>query len=151
MGTEIVVPALGDTFRRDWVQDVLDFHLTFAPEIVEPLPTVPAGNQHANYCLGFIQEELEETRRAMGMGDLPGVADGLVDLIYVAIRAALIWGIDLRLPWDAVHDANMRKVGGVRRADGKLEKPADFVPVDLLPILATQEPLRSGRPGGPRP
>lgn len=129
-------------FLHDWVQDVIDFHVRFAPDIINPLPTVPAGNQHANYSLGFLEEELAETRHAMIKGDLPGVADGLVDLIYVAIRAALIWGIDLRLPWNAVHLANMRKVGGIRRGDGKFEKPVDFAPVDLTGILAAQEPLR---------
>jgi len=67
--------------------------------------------------------------------DLLGVADGLADLIYVVVGAALEFGIPLDRVWDEVQAANMRKVapdGRVRRrSDGKLLKPRGWQPPDI--------------------
>jgi predicted HAD superfamily Cof-like phosphohydrolase len=56
------------------------------------------------------------------------VADGLADLIYVCVGAALAFGIPLDRVWAEVQRANMDKVGGERRADGKILKPDGWVP-----------------------
>ena len=67
--------------------------------------------------------------------DMLGVADGLADLIYVVIGAALEFGIPLERVWEEVQDANMRKVAADgrirRRSDGKLLKPDDWQPPDI--------------------
>ncbi len=86
----------------------------------------------------LIHEEVGETLDAMEQGDLAGVADGIVDSIYVLIGAALAYGIDLVPVWDAVQAANMAKVGGGQRADGKIQKPAGWVAPDIAGILAKQ-------------
>lgn len=125
----------------DWVQDVIDFHKKFTPGIVQPLPVIPEKLQDEKYCLGFLEEEMLEIKRAMKIGNVAGVADGLADLVYVTIRAALIWGIDLREQWKEVHAANMRKVGGPIRGDGKVLKPPGWEPPDNYAALARQKPL----------
>lgn len=120
----------------DWHQDVLDFHDKFAPHIPAPTPAAPPGGD-AYYGLGFLREELAEIEAAAKAGDVPGVADGLADLIYVAIRKALIWGVDLRPVWDEVHRANLAKTGTLR-GDGKLIKGPGFVPPDIVGVLKAQ-------------
>jgi len=52
-------------------------------------------------------------------------ADAIADLLYVTYGAAITFGIDIHPVFDAVHDANMRKVrdGVRRRGDGKILKP----------------------------
>jgi NTP pyrophosphatase (non-canonical NTP hydrolase) len=126
---------------KDWCADVLEFHAKLAPQVPRLLPEVPPARTEESYCLGFMREELEEIEDAMLKGDLPNVADGLADLIYVAIRAALIWGIDLRPVWDEVHRANMAKEGGPRRADNKILKPDGWQRPDVAGVLAAQSPL----------
>lgn len=57
----------------------------------------------------YLLEELGETLDALLTGDTEGYADGLADLIYVAIGAALRCCIPLPAVWAEVHAANMRK------------------------------------------
>lgn len=123
-----------------WVRDVYEFHAKFCPDLLGDRPAVPeSGGAELRYRL--ILEELEEMRAAMAAGDLAGVADGGVDLIYVVLGALLSWGIDPRPVFDAIHAANMAKVGGGRRADGKIPKPPGWEPPDIAAILAHQPPL----------
>jgi NTP pyrophosphatase (non-canonical NTP hydrolase) len=122
-------------------RDVLAFHAKFAPDVVRPLPTAPPPDRDERYAMGFIREELREIESAMRDGDLPAIADGLADLIYVTIRAALILGIDLAPVWAEVQRANMAKVGGHRREDAKILKPLGWCPPDVAGVLARQQPI----------
>jgi len=63
--------------------------------------------------------------------NLEGVADGLADLIYVCVGAALAFGIPLDRVWAEVQRANMAKLGGPRRADGKILKPEGWQPPNI--------------------
>ncbi len=86
-----------------------------------------------------MREELGEYLGACRSGDLPGVADALVDLVYVALGAS----VELGLPWDrlfrAVHEANMRKVRLNAEGGHKLgvAKPAGWQPPDVRGILTS--------------
>ncbi len=125
---------------RDWFQDVLDFHQKLAPGIVRPLPSL-GEDPIRHYSLDFIAEEFTELQDAARNDNLEVAADSLVDLIYVAIRCAIIWGIDLRPVWDEVHRANMKKEGGEQRTDGKILKPEGWLPPDVAGVLKRQSPL----------
>lgn len=127
--------------RQDWFADVLEFHKKLALSIIRPLPTVPDHRGQGQYCIGFMEEELKEIKKAMAFGMVNEVADGLTDLIVVTIRAALIWGIDLRPVWNEVHRSNMLKEGGETRADSKVMKPEGWLPPDVEGILAKQRPI----------
>lgn len=77
----------------------------------------------------------------MAAGDMEEIADGLADLIYVAVGAALEFGIPLDRVWAEVQRSNMAKVdaetGRVRkRADGKVLKPDGWTPPDIKSALA---------------
>ena len=60
--------------------------------------------------------------------DILQVADGLADLIYVAVGAALAFGIPLDRVWSEVQRANMAKTGGKRSPMGKILKPEGWQP-----------------------
>lgn len=60
--------------------------------------------------------------------DLPEMVDALADLDYVIEGIRLAMGVDGGPIADAVHAANMRKVGGPLREDGKILKPQGWTP-----------------------
>ncbi len=60
--------------------------------------------------------------------DIEGVADGLADLIYVCVGAALAFGIPLDRVWNEVQRANLDKVGGGVTPEGKFLKPEGWQP-----------------------
>lgn len=69
--------------------------------------------QPLNERITCLQEELLEFAAAVRLGDLPGMADALIDLVVFAKGTA----VQLGLPWaelfDDVMRANMAKVRGV--------------------------------------
>jgi len=115
------------------VEDVLAFHKAFEMTI-NGTPTVPSAEDRT-LRMSLIREEAQEFFDATANQDFDEVADALADLIYVAIGAAITWGIDLRPVWDAVQRSNMAKVGGSKRADGKWLKPAGWQPPDIKSAL----------------
>ena len=87
--------------------------------------------------------ELEE--RMMGLikrlpvrVDIVEFADALADLDYVIEGSRLEFGINGAPVAAEVHRANMTKVGGHRRTDGKWVKPASFTPPDIEAELRKQ-------------
>lgn len=114
---------------RSLLADVRAFHE--AMEIpVESSPTL-ATHDRRRLRGDLIAEEAEETVCALDSGDLVEIADGLADLIYVAVGTALELGIPLDRVWDEVHRSNMAKRGGPVRADGKQLKPEGWQPPDI--------------------
>lgn len=65
----------------------------------------------------------------------PDAIDGLVDLVYVTLGAAVAWGIDLDPFFEEVQRANMSKASGPRRGDGKVLKPEGWKPPDIEAVL----------------
>ena len=88
--------------------------------------------------MSLIEEEAREFREAVEAGDLPAAADALVDLLYVTLGAGVEFGIDLGPLFEEVHAANMRKVGGPVREDGKHLKPPGWVAPDVAGVLDFQ-------------
>ena len=74
----------------------------------------------------------------IGETDLPALADAMADLDYVVEGTRLAFGIDGRpIAWE-VHRANMAKIGGPRREDGKILKPEGWEPPDIVGRLKDQ-------------
>lgn len=124
----------------DVFSDVLEFHREMAPHLIGSVPAVPEAGS-ARLRLRLLAEEYEELERAIFAGHLPGIADGIADLIYVAIGTAIGYGIDMRPVWEAVHRANMAKAGGPVRDDGKRGRPPGWQHPDIASILESQGPL----------
>ncbi len=67
--------------------------------------------------------------------DLAALAHELADLLYVTYGAFVALGIDADAVFAEVHRANMHKVSGPRRADGKQLKPEGWQPADVRAVL----------------
>lgn len=74
--------------------------------------------------------------------------DGLCDLTYVTMGGAISAGINLERHFDEVHQANMRKLSGPKREDGKQLKPEGWQPPDHERILSLYGPVEH-KPWGP--
>lgn len=73
-------------------------------------------------------------------------AHELADLLYVAYGTFVALGIDADDVFAEVHEANVRKVGAPRRADGKQLRPHGWRPADVAGVLARQRlEARQGR------
>jgi predicted HAD superfamily Cof-like phosphohydrolase len=113
---------------------------------VRPLvPTVPSA-ESLKLRLQLIREEYEEVSEAVAAltavsanGSKPDVTQlvhELADLLYVVYGTFSSCGVDADAVFAEVHRANMEKIGGPRRADGKLLKPPGWQPADVKGVLA---------------
>ncbi len=66
------------------------------------------------------------------------VAKELADVVYVAYGTAHGLGINLDVALRRVHESNMRKAGGPRRADGKVMKPPGWTPPYMADALRSR-------------
>ena len=109
---------------RKAFEDVLAFHRQFGV----PSPVIPAIPKKERIKLRekLIDEEYMELAAAMDKNDMVAIADACADLIYVVIGTAIEYGIPLPNVWSAVQLANMSKIGGPTRADGKILKPSGW-------------------------
>lgn len=78
-------------------------------------------------------------------GDLAPLAHELADLLYVTYGALTTLGIDADAVFAEVHRANLGKLGGPRRADGKWLKPGGWQPADVRGVIEGR--AVGGRPG----
>lgn len=119
-------------------KDVLEFHRVMCPNQIQGFPTEPTDDIK-ELRIKLIEEEVAETIEAMRKGDIEGVADGLADIQVVVNGAAIAWGINLDNVHNEVHEANMRKLDGPVREDGKRLKPAGWVGPNIEKVLHYQK------------
>lgn len=129
---------------------IVDFHLAIDGE--RPSAPTPPSPQLLALRQKLIREEYEEVNEAfaalaaaLANGDAPDLtplAHELADLLYVVYGAFAVFGVDADAVFAEVHRANMSKVGGPRRADGKLLKPPGWRPADVRGVL---DQLQNGR------
>lgn len=84
-------------------------------------------------------EKLREELEKGGQGDLTALVHELTDLLYVTYGAILTFGVDADAVFDEVHQANMRKVSGPQRPDGKQLKPPGWQPADVRGVIERQK------------
>lgn len=116
--------------------DVAKFHLKFGVP-VNPTPVL-LSTERRNLRKSLIKEESRELRDAITINDLPKIADGVADLIYVALGAACEYGIDMAPIWNEVQRTNMLKEGGATRADGKILKPDGWKEPEIHRLVSEQ-------------
>lgn len=113
-------------------KQVLEFHKAFGiPTSFKPgIPSLETTDRRYR----LVREESAELCVALHDSNLAEIADGIADLLYMTLGAAVECGIDVEPIFDEVHRSNMTKVGG-HFFRGKLQKPKTYSPPNLLPIL----------------
>lgn len=123
----------------DLIRDVRDFGVKYGLPLSDDPHLLALADWRYRY--GFLQEEMAETDQAYHEGDLAGVADGLIDLIYVAIGTLQLMGVPVAEGWNEVQRANMAKervpsAEGSKRGHGwDVRKPAGWKPPDWDRVL----------------
>ena len=107
-------------------KQVEEFHRKFG-HVIGKTPAISRPELRVK----LIKEEAKETCDAIERGDLVEAVDGLCDLLYVTLGAAVEFGIDIEPIFDEVHRTNMLKEGGGTRSDGKTLKPPGWVAPDI--------------------
>lgn len=123
-------------FPSDWQKDV-EACMRAHGQTVKLRPELPSDDVTA-LRIRLVEEEAAELVAALRRGDLVGIADNVADLVYVAVGTAAACGVRLSPVFDAVHAANMAKVGGPKRDDGKFMRPPGWQPADVAGVLARQ-------------
>ncbi|MCB9420433.1 MAG: hypothetical protein H6667_11555 [Ardenticatenaceae bacterium] len=130
----------GDCFSN--ADRIREFHEALGAE----MPAWPTLPDAATLVLRqtLIREEYEEVTAVFqnlisGQGrDITPLIHELTDLLYVVYGAIEACGVDPDPVFAEVHRANMQKMSGPRRADGKLLKPPGWQPADVRSVIEQQ-------------
>ena len=131
------------------LEQLLEFHERFACHI-ETTPTASLPEGVSDVRTRLIQEELDEYRQALAVGDIVKIGDALSDLLYVVLGTYVAHGLqDVAGPmFDEIHRSNMSKLDDsgkpILRADDKILKPEQWSPPDLGPIIEAAKGKDSG-------
>lgn len=98
--------------KGNWPLDLFEMHqkFEFHTRVNELNPQQLAAL--LVFRVDFLEEELEETKQAVLMGDKDEIVDGLIDLCVVALGTLDLFRVDAQEAWNRVHAANMAKVRG---------------------------------------
>ena len=94
------------------------------------------------FRIDFLQEELDETKKAYETMDGEELVDGLIDLCVVAIGTLDAFGVDAYKAWDEVLKANMSKSVGVKEG-----RPNPLGLPDLMKPEGWKAPSHEGNHG----
>lgn len=124
---------------KSLMNDVSAFHAACSSAPDAAVPTIIP--ERVELRRDLLREEWRETDEALARHDIVGVADGLADVIYVAVGTALEFGIPLDRIWAEVQRTNMAKADPLtgkvrRREDGKVLKPEGWSPPQIAQIIA---------------
>ncbi len=124
-------------------EDLIEFERACGHELCQDWGGIVPDDRTKALRVRLINEEHAELIDAIEEDELPKIADGIADLIYVALGTAVRYGISLPEVWDAVHKANMAKFGPGSRRDetGKLCKPPGWQHPDIQGVLQGTPPL----------
>lgn len=141
---------------KDWVRDISTMHLKMGvhgwirdierqrrhgtPEEQEEAKELM--RKFLVFRLHFLEEELEETKKAVAQKDPEEIVDGLIDLCVVAIGTLDAFGVNAHKAWDEVYNANMKKQPGVKK-----ERPNPLGLPDLIKPEGWTAPSHNGNHG----
>ncbi len=94
------------------------------------------------FRLQFIQEELNETTKALNEKDAEEVVDGLIDIVVVAVGTLDLYDVDFKKAWLQVLNANMNKKVGVKK-----ERPNPYGLPDLVKPNGWEAPCHKDNHG----
>lgn len=123
---------------RSYFDDVKEFHEALNIPVGTP-PWTDIDNDRVHLRHDLLWEEYSELIEALHANDRVEIADGIADLVVVALGTAVEFGIDFEAVWQAVHRSNMAKQGGPVREDGKVLKPEGWRPPNIAPIVGAED------------
>lgn len=120
------------------IDQVRDF-LNMVGRPIRTAPTIDVDHQEIELIRAKLLEEVDEFLVGIEERDIVKVADGIADVVYVALGAALQLGIDFDRVFTAIHEANMSKSnldGSVRLGkDGAVLRGDRYVPPAIREAL----------------
>jgi hypothetical protein len=126
------------------LEDMQAFSTKFQqPQVRVPGRVPEALNEHIDFRILLMQEELTETLEAFDNRDMTEVLDGLVDLVYVVLGTAHFLNLPFQEAWDEIHHSNMQKelttedtIGSAKRGYIlDVIKPEGWRPPDIKRIM----------------
>ncbi len=120
---------------REW-ENVKAFHQKFKIPQSQFPGFYYSDREMMKFRIKFLQEELDEFKEAVEKDDTVKGFDALLDLVYVALGTAYICNFPWYKGWQAVQDANMRKVRGnkktsTRGSEYDVVKPSGWIGPEL--------------------
>ena len=112
---------------EDWVRDIAGMHRYYGVNEKVKEFDKEKLQQFLNFRMSFLDEELNETKKAVREKNAEEIVDGLIDLCVVAIGTLDAMGIDSYDAWNKVLRANLQKKVGV-----KPERPNPLGLPDLI-------------------
>lgn len=133
-----VVPALSDDLSECKISTIQKLS-----EVVLAIDNYKKAETSGTTALRIklLLEEVAEYIEAEVAGDLVEVADALTDIHYIAAGTEDIYGLPGAELFEHIHENNMSKLGAdgkpIRRDDGKILKPDNYVAPDVRSILSS--------------
>lgn len=117
------------------IEDVTEFHRKFG--LLSHDKPVHLTKRKLLERIEFLEEELDELKRAIETQDLADQADALVDIVYVAMGTADMLGLPWDQLWADVQRANMAKERGVTKRGHAVDvtKPVGWIGPQTLWLL----------------
>jgi predicted HAD superfamily Cof-like phosphohydrolase len=101
---------------QHWVKDIYDMHTKFGVRKAIEKLSPEELNEFLQFRIRFLEEELNETKKAAEEKDAEEVVDGLIDLCVVAIGTMDAFGVNAYQAWNKVQTANMAKEVGIKES-----------------------------------
>ena len=127
---------------EDWVRDISGMHRYYGVNEKVSEFDEEKLKQFLNFRISFLDEELNETKKAVREKNAEEIVDGLIDLCVVAIGTLDSMGIDSYTAWNKVLRANLSKEVGV-----KPERPNPLGLPDLIKPAGWKAPSHAGNHG----
>ena len=125
----IVIPST-------WQEDIQDMHIAFQQDVVVENMDSETLKKFLMFRLEFLQEEVDELKDALEVGDTENVVDSMIDLCVVATSTLELVGVDSHKAWKEVMQANLLKRVGEKESRPNslgfpdLVKPDGWTPPD---------------------
>ena len=122
---------------KTMTQMVYEFHETYGA-MISNTPVLPDTNTR-KLRIDLLKEELDEFINGEAANNIVEIADALGDIMYVAIGAAISYGIPIDAVFSEIHRSNMSKLGAdgkpIYREDGKVLKGPNYTKPDVARII----------------
>lgn len=123
-------------------QMVREFHRKYG-HLVSNLTTTSIPENVKALRKKLIKEEFEELMMGLSEDNLIEIADGIADLVYVAVGTAITYGIPFDRIFKEVHSSNLTKTVAIaepgQKYGTKTPKGPDYIPPHIWRILFEPE------------